>query len=104
MSSLLKNKPRMAITSTATPYIFERTLKGAMVLIHAPIAMKTAMITHIFTHSLHTTCLRPVKAMSTLAMKPVQFSTTIDSSWPMVAMPTGIAKMLPAKPVMPLIR
>ena len=101
---LLKNKPRIAIIKTATPYTLERILSGAMVLIHAPMAMKIAMITHIFASSFHTTCLIPVKAISTLARNPVQFSTTMDSSWPMVAMPTGIAKILPAKPVIPLIR
>ena len=39
-----------------------------------------------------------------LARRPVQLSTAIEVSCPMVDMPTGIAKMFPAKPVIPLIR
>ena len=92
------------MTSTATPYTLERMLSGATVLIHAPTAMKTAMITTIFASSFQLQCLMLVKAMRQLARKPVQFSTTMDSACPMEIMPTGITKMLPAKPVMPLIR
>ena len=82
------------------PYIFSSACSGITVSSQAPSATNGSITPTIFPSSRQLMLRRFSTASSVHARKPVAFRMETELCRPSVYVPTGMQKMLPAKPVM----
>ena len=87
------------MNTITAPYIFSSTCSGMSVSSQMPTTMNTIMTAMILPNSRQFTCLMFSTAKRPHAKKPIAFKIDTVGLNPKSVVPTGMANMLPAKPV-----